>query len=147
YTTALYEYSFGDATIYVSGGDSVNTEAAVGLSYKIAGYTLGLGYENSFDGSDTDVGTSASISGDFGPVSVKALYTNQDDAAYKQWGLSATYTADALSVTGTWDNWSDSTTEIAVGAAYALGGGLTLAGGYANDEGNDVYDLGLKFKF
>ncbi|NBO20650.1 MAG: porin [Rhodobacteraceae bacterium] len=145
YTTALYEYALGDATFYISGGDSVNTEAAVGLSYKIAGYTLGVGYENNFDGSDTNVATSVSVAGDFGPVSAKAEYLWRDE--YAGGGLSATYTIDALSFTATWDNYTDSYSEYGIGAAYALGGGLTLAGGYADEDGDSYYDLGLKFKF
>ncbi|NBO20651.1 MAG: porin [Rhodobacteraceae bacterium] len=146
YTTALYEYALGDATLYIGGGDTANAEDSIGLAYKIAGYTLGLGYENNFTGAGVNVATSVSVAGNVGPIAAKALYLTRD--AGKQLGLSGTYTADALAVTATWVNIvGTGETDYGVGAAYALGGGLTLAGGYASNDGDSVYDLGLKFKF
>ena len=154
-TSALYAYTLGDASIFVSGTDkdtvaSTNKGAAVGLSYVIGDYTVAVGYENAFGTTNpTNVGVSASFAGVFGPVKAKALYLTTD--TYKSFGASATYTADVLAVTATWINADSSSAEKAaygLGATYDLGGGLTANAGYAvNGKGTYKYDLGVKFKF
>ncbi|NBO20649.1 MAG: porin, partial [Rhodobacteraceae bacterium] len=164
-TSALYAYTLGNASIFVSGTDTtnvtagtpakpVNKGAAVGVAYVMGDYTVAVGYENAYGlttttTTGTNVGLSASFAGVFGPVKAKALYLTTD--AYTSYGASATYTADVLAVTATWINSDGSKATAAaygLGASYDLGGGLTANAGYAvNGKGTYKYDLGLKFKF
>lgn len=164
---ALYEYSTGDLSFYLSGNDGNSdiygdtTAYAVGVAYAMGDYSFGLGYETrSSDDLNVDADhIVASAQGAFGPVTVKAVYgvadVDGDDAT--QWGLSAVYTMDALAVTGFYKTLEDDSGTLddfdayGLGASYDLGGGAAVKGGIVSvDDGFDdetLYDLGVTFSF
>ena len=179
--TALMEYTAGSLSLYASvtqpsytfndgfftwTGDSV----ALGAAYAMDGYRFSLGYENwagertGLEGSADNLVVGADAT--FGAVTMKARYSaggsEFSGSAFQdhtQWSLSATYVADALSVTGYVSNVSIDQVSVfgtdyerdayGIGAAYDLGGGASVVGGYAVDTTADdsAFDLGLSFSF
>ncbi len=187
--TALYEYSAGAVSVYASltnpsfvpDGDVSGDAYALGAAYTVSNYKFSLGYEKV----DMDFGFAeayydhviAGADGTFGAVVLKARYgkgnasnTGGPFSDYEQWGLSATYTAGALSLTGFVTNKSDvfANSDVVrferdaygIGASYDLGGGAKVVGGYVSrdDSGTssvgtgtegrqNAFDLGVSFAF
>jgi outer membrane protein OmpU len=149
--TALYEYSTGDFTVYLSATNPSAglTAYSVAAKYSMGDYGVSLGYENDDAGSDhIIVGGSAT----FGAVTVKAIYGEASGVLDgSQWAVSADYKADALTVTAFYADGEDLVTDEAfgLGASYDLGGGASVVGGYARNVTNDedAYDLGVSMSF
>ena len=86
-------------------------------------------------------------------MTAKAIYMTRDTAGFdpESYGLSASYTMDAITVTGFYRQEETSATNTAyfqgIGASYSLGGGATLAGGIVNNDGLTKADLGVNFSF
>jgi outer membrane protein OmpU len=164
--TALYEYSTGAFTGYISAtnpaGEAPNSSTyALGMKYAAGDYTFALGYE-----SDDDLGAGVGadhiivgVSANLGAVALKANYGRAEDdngVTADQFHLSATYTMDALALTAFYGDEDDFNvfgqgTTYGVGASYDLGGGAKVVGGYANTDisgvDDDSFDLGLSFSF
>jgi outer membrane protein OmpU len=159
--TAAYEYSTGAFTGIISVTNPVVGDEAIalGLKYAAGDYTFALGYEQSpfvFGSGDVDhiiVGVTAT----FGAIALKANYGRAEDAlggTADQYHVSATYTADALSVTAFVAEEDDfavvgGASGYGIGASYDLGGGAKVVGGYAHNDTADLdaFDLGLSFSF
>ncbi|HLQ18264.1 MAG TPA: porin [Tabrizicola sp.] len=166
-TSVLYEYAAGDFSLYLSSTQIDVATGAEGMSvaakYTTGAYAVSLGYENldaqdSYEWEQFVLGGSAT----FGGVTLKAIYAdgknNQGDE-WKQHALSATYTADALSVTAFVSDDEDmlsndlgtssSAQAYGLGASYDLGGGAKVMGGYVKNDTADTnaVDLGLSFSF
>jgi outer membrane protein OmpU len=159
--TALYEYSTGAFTGYISvtnpGEGPTNdfdTDAmAIGAKYATDTFTVALGYEQL----DVVGGTLSvdhvvlGVSGTFGAVTAKAVYgqasANFTSDTNDQYSMSVDYAADALTVTAFFGKDFEDDDRYGVGAAYDLGGGASVVGGYADQEGASVFDLGLSFSF
>ena len=156
--TALYEYSMGDFTGYLSVGqpDGNPTTYSIAGRYATDAFTVALGYEDR-EGEASQVIGSASAT--FSDVTVKAIYGSISgengilDA--KQYGVGAGYTMDAVSVDAFYrktdvDGASD-VNSYGIGAAYDLGGGASVEGGIArikqDDASNTIADLGVNFQF
>ena len=152
--------------------DNTGNAYGVGVGYAFDGYKLGLGYETQEVGLGaakvTVEQTVVSAEGTFGDVTVKALYgdfSGDNTAGFKgynldkQYGLSAAYKADALTVSGFYrvmDHVGTGDTEVkftGIGASYDLGGGAKVMGGLVdvNAPGSTAdetrADLGLSFNF
>lgn len=157
-------------------GDIVEGQAyAAGFKYAAGAYTAGLGFEQlTVDVNGASEGDLQHItlggSAAFGAVTLKGIYAWVDGDLFgtnldgDQYALSADYTMDALTATAFYRN-SDLGDETlggisveawGLGASYDLGGGATVAGGYANrtvelDTGesvdDDAFDIGVKFSF
>ena len=153
-----WSYSVDNLTLYASMGQpqasSANNESGFGLSYSMAGVTLGVGTAD--DGTREE--TSASIRASVAGVGITAIIIDRDnDAAVSgETGLSLTYAVDSnLSVaafTRSTENVGAADRDYTgVGFSMNLGGGATLAGGYTQGGGGsnslDAMDLGLKFAF
>ncbi|MFN4202301.1 MAG: porin [Tabrizicola sp.] len=173
----LYEYSAGDWAVYASVNQlefvlPVSTydssSYAVAGSYTMGAVKLALGYEVydistpgvSWDVDQISVGADATL----GSFVLKARYatggadgTNGFTQDNEQWAVSGTYTMDALSMTAFISNQQFDQIGVTVsereawglGAAYDLGGGASVAGGYVRNEttNQDAIDLGMKFSF
>ncbi|WP_343080189.1 porin [Ostreiculturibacter nitratireducens] len=151
---ALYAYSMGDLSFYVSMMDGTPNEAySVGVGYSMGDYGFGLGYET-VDGVGEHIVASGSAS--FGAVSLKAVYGTADldavGADFDQYGVSADYTTGALTVTGFYRH-VDNTAPTAdndyygIGASYDLGGGASLKGGVVDNDVDTVADFGISLSF
>ena len=166
-TSALYEYSAGNIALYLSATqfDQATGGQAVSLAgkYTAGAYTVSLGYEN-LNASDDYIWEQYVLGGSatFGGVTVKAVYadgSNNQGDEWKQYAVSAAYTADALTVSAFVADDEDLLTNdlgtssnartYGLGAAYDLGGGAAVAGGYAKNRTDDTsaFDLGLTFAF
>ncbi len=160
---ALYEYSGGDWAVYVSAtspttfvGVESDINYSVGGSYAFGNFSVAAGYENN-DALNTDhwiLGGTAT----FGDFTGKLIWgTASGDADGDQWGISGDYTFDATTVTAFYTDSTDielagssiGTEAWGLGAAYDLGGGASLVGGYVSNEtsGEDAYDFGIAFTF
>jgi outer membrane protein OmpU len=174
---ALYEYSGGDWSVFVSSSDSgtiLETSAsniawALGGSYSFGNFSVALGYE------DNDAGTShiiGGVTGSFGGFTGKFIYgmasSNGDAGEFDgdQWAVSGDYTFGATTLTAYYadatgvDAFGFDENDVLVsseagviaygiGAAYDLGGGASLVGGWARNDssGDDAYDFGVSFTF
>jgi len=155
--SVLYTYSAGAVTVNASVGQTITDAAAVpplsgnhaglGVTYAGEGFAVSLGYEDDGTNDHTVVGGSATFSG----VTVKAVYGKSDAvvAGGTQYALSATYSADGVSVTAfTRSNFNDVQAS-GIGASYDLGGGASFAAGYSKSEdaASGRYDAGINFSF
>lgn len=154
---ALYSYSASGFTGYLSVGqpDNAADTYSLGAAYSTDTFSVAVGYEDSdsagtaADATQTSVSASATFSG----VTAKAIYMTRDTAGFdpESYGLSASYTMDAITVTGFYRQEETSATNTAyfqgIGASYSLGGGATLAGGIVNNDGLTKADLGVNFSF
>jgi outer membrane protein OmpU len=155
--TALYEYSAGDFTFYLSAANprpvvtAANlvtadlTAIAIGAKYTFGDYTVGLGYENlqgytggaialpTADNTDVDhivLKLSANVAG----FNVQGLIGQADGTLggavldnAKQYAMSVGYTVDAISGTAFYTDDSD----LGGTTAYGLGASYDLGGGAA----------------
>jgi len=153
-----WSYSVDNLTLYASMGQpqasSANNESGFGLSYSMAGVTLGVGTAD--DGTTEE--TSASIRASVAGVGITAIVIDRDNdtSVSGETGLSVSYAVDSnLSVaafTRSTENVGAADRDYTgVGFSMNLGGGATLAGGYTQGGGGsnslDAMDLGLKFAF
>lgn len=152
--------------VVTARNDGTGSTYSVGVGYAVDAYKFGLGYETRdfvAVGSTTSISQEqiiASAEGTFGDVSVKAVYGDFDNAALdKQYGLSAKYKVDALTVVGYHrvEDRAGATTGkdkfTGLGAEYDLGGGASVVGGIVDvnrpvgSRDETRADLGLSFKF
>jgi outer membrane protein OmpU len=167
---ALYEYSGGDWSVYASvsnprsnftGLAADATAWALGGSYSFGAYSVAIGYE------DNDAGTDHVILGGsaaFGDFTLRANWgTASGDIDGDQWALSGDYTFGATTLTAFYNDTSSlevaatgvsiGATNYGLGAAYDLGGGASLVGGWVDSENgetgvsSDAYDFGVSFTF
>jgi len=153
----LYTYSMDAFTLHVSANDvrGANRSSGVGVAYAGEGYGVSLGFEDG--GADTKA--YMGLSGSMGDVAGKLVVANQSSTTAandgREYALSLTYTADALSVTAFYnrdDRPATAITASGVGVAYDLGGGAKVVGGVARDDNaangtETAYDLGVSFSF
>ena len=146
---ALYSYSAGAFTGFASVGQpgtGTETTFSIAGKYDTGTVAVSLGYEDN-GVVDHIIG---GVEGSFDAVKVKAIYGSASDLNFDQYGLSVSYTADALGLRAYYletdtagvkaQNWG-------LGASYDLGGGATLAGGIADINGNSRADLGVNLSF
>lgn len=149
--SVLYEYSTGSLAFYASTTQIGGAAApmALGAKYSTDAFGVALGYE------DNDAGTDHIIIGastTFSNVTLKANYGTASGAVDgDQFGVSATYSANALAATVffTDDEELGGAEAYGIGAAYDLGGGAKVVGGYVKDQTNDAdaFDLGIAMEF
>jgi outer membrane protein OmpU len=177
--SALYEYSAGALTFYLGvnspnfawaapAGYTTDLSYSVAAAYTMGNYKVALGYERldvAAGGTNWTV-DQISVGGDatFGAVVVKARYAtggNEGDNGFTQdndqWAVSGTYTANALALTAFVSDGDLSQSGVTVaereayglGAAYDLGGGAKVVGGYVRNQSTDedAFDLGVSFTF
>lgn len=139
--TVRVDYEMGDYKVAVSANDA-NDEWALGASAKFAGVSVDLGYNE--DG--TNDTTSLTLGYAMDAYGVKLFVADHSALADASWGLEGSYKAGDLKVTAVYAE-SNGADAFGIGAAYDLGGGLTLAGGLGEENGNKAADLGVSFKF
>lgn len=151
-TDAVYEYSAGAFTGALSvtqPGGTTATKWSVAGKYATDAYTVALGYE------DNDAGTEhliLGVTGSFSGITLKAIYGEASGTIDgSQYAVSATYKMDALGVTAFVSDDSElgGAEAYGLGATYDLGGGASLAAGYAKNQTTDTdgYEVGVTFSF
>ncbi len=178
---ARYEYSFGDFGVAISAElDDTDTNGdgyAIGAKYKgdFGGFGMGFGLAyQTFETLGTGLGSQgaaivggdvellgASVNADFNNGFVAGLaYTDitSDLQDGNHIGLSAGFTTGAFQIGANYgvfdmDN-QDKIKGYGIAAAYDLGGGLKLHGGYGesdfgngNDNDTETYSVGLSMSF
>jgi outer membrane protein OmpU len=149
---ALYEYTTGGFTLYVSAMDGytnvvvpVAAPSVYGIAAKYAAgnYTVAIGYEDKAGAEETSVGGSAV----FGATTVKAVYADVNGAA--DYALSVDYTTGATTITGfVHDGDLVLNTAYGLGASYDLGGGAKVVGGIVSDTAGFMRaDVGVSMAF
>jgi outer membrane protein OmpU len=150
---------------------SADETYSVGAKWAANGFSIGLGFETvqaALTVSDTlgtfvptaVQGTISQIiigaSAEFGDFTIKGIYGDISTSKSlggggDQWAISGTYAMDALSVTAFYSDISigiGSAEAYGLGAAYDLGGGLSVKGGVVNDRGGDtIADFGVSMSF
>ena len=155
---ALYEYTTGGFTLYVSAMDGYTnlpsppalfpSQAApsvygIAAKYAAGNYTVALGYEDRGGIEETSVGGSAV----FGATTVKAVYA--DVNGFADYALSVDYTTGATTITGfVHDGDLVLNTAYGLGASYDLGGGAKVVGGVVSDAAGFMRaDVGVSMAF
>lgn len=154
-TGALYEYSAGALTFALGAGQTIDTDGAAGsddfmsaaVKYATDAYSVALGYEDNFAGSEVSLLGSATFSGATlklkavdGDFTVDTRYAVSVDYAINGVGLTAFY-ADHAGLGG-FDG------VYGLGASYDLGGGASVKGGVVKADGFDTaFDLGVTMSF
>ena len=154
----LYEYNAGDVSVYVSATNPSGSLNAygVGVKYAMGNYSVGLAYEQG----DKPVGdsvTQVTLGGSavFGAATINAGIVQTDfggaTATATDYALSVDYTVNAATITAFYTDREESggVAAYGLGAAYDLGGGAKVMGGYVhNDTDNlDAFDLGVSMSF
>ena len=141
-------------------GDRVEM-AAIGARYEFDGFAVGAGYERAKIGSTTAGHAAIGVEGSFDMITVRATYGRAMNdlkdvfASNNQYGISASATFDATTVSAFARRDFFKDTHIGIGGAYDLGGGARLVGGVRNTNFNDsdtkmsqtVADFGMAFSF
>ncbi len=149
--TALYSYSSGAFTGYLSVTNPANAVGAqsIGAKYATDTFTVGLGYEDNGAGTKHTVvkGTTT-----FSGVSLQALYGKASGTiSGAQFAVSAGYTVSGIAATAfyTDDLELGGAEAYGLGGSYDLGGGAAVAGGIVQNVTADTmnYDLGVTFSF
>lgn len=150
-----YTYSGGALTASLSahiGAAGEGDGYAAGIKYAFGDAYVGLGYNDDNISANAGTVTSVYAGGTFGAFGVKAMWSQYSpDAAgadLDAWGVHASYTADALTLTAeVADSDTALDTAYGIGAAYDLGGGASVVGGVANVADETVWEAGFSFSF
>lgn len=146
----LYTYSADALTVYAGSAqlDAGNDAFELGATYSFGdSVTAAIGYA-SVPG-DGGVQWTAGLTAKLDAFTVKVItsstnsYLDENGSA-----ISVDYTTGPTTLTAFYTSNNKNYDEaVGAGVSYDLGGGATLAAGYANAGGTNAYDLGIKFKF
>jgi outer membrane protein OmpU len=144
----VYSYTAGSLTVMASAGQLGTDDFSLGGSYSANGLTVAAGYEDN----GTSKATSASVAYAMGDTTVKAVWMDNEEIAGgdNQIGASVKHAMGAISMSAyyqTTDTAAADDVDYGVGAAYDLGGGAAIKGGFASTDGNTTADLGMTFSF
>jgi outer membrane protein OmpU len=152
-TTVKARYTASGFTVAASFSETraqaavaATDEFQIGAGYDFNGTTVGAAY-----GDDDLVGEfwAATVSGSFGPVGYSVIVGDADVFADLAIGASMNYEiSSATSIQAlVADGANDADATYGVGFKHSLGGGVTLKGGVASDNGNTLADLGVALSF
>ncbi len=144
----VYSYTAGGLTAYASAGQFGTDDISLGGVYSANGLTVAAGWEDN----GAQQATNAAVAYSMGETTVKAVYLDSDAIAGggKQMGASVAHKMGAISMSAYYQTTDTATTDdndYGVGAAYDLGGGAAIKGGFASTDGVNSADLGMTFSF
>ena len=150
-----YTYSGGALTAAISahiGSSGEGDGYAVGIKYAFGDAYVGLGYNDSNEGTNDGTVTSLYAGGTFGAIGVTAMWSewNPDGAGANEdaYGIRGTYTVDALTIAAmVADGSAESSASYGLGVSYDLGGGAEVVAGVGDVQDETVWDMGLSFSF
>lgn len=142
---ALWNYSIGDLTLYASADNNADDTLLSGaMSYTIGDVGIGAGVERRGDLQNIAAMVSASL----GDASVKVVVGNSDDEDH--FGASASFASGPATFTAFASNRGAAGDHFGIGAAYDLGGGAAIKGGFADGDSlteGPNFDLGVTMSF
>ena len=156
-TGVMYEYSAGAVTFGLGAGQTgTNDFVSAAVKYSTDAYTVALGYESNDAADQLSLLGSATFSG--ATVKAKIVDFSNNPTGDLEYALSVDYTmngigltayyADAINTTSGHINEGLQTTRYGIGASYDLGGGASVLGGIAREEGTDtIAELGVSMSF
>lgn len=129
-----------------NGADANEGNYGLLLGYSMDGLSVNIAYDYD-DSAGTDA-TALGIGYSFDAFSLAATYVDGHTGA-TGYGLSGSYTMDALTVTAVFADTDAAGDEAdyGIGAEYDLGGGLAVEGGLGEVDEATVWDLGLTMSF
>ena len=149
--TARWDYTMGDLSLHASvdnPGPEGDQALSGAMGYSIGDVGFGVGVERLGDNQNIVAGVSATL----GDASVKVVFGSNDDndAATEDdaYGASASFVSGSATFTAFASNNNDMD-HFGIGAAFDLGGGAAVKGGYvAGDSLDDAsFDLGVTLSF
>ena len=150
-TGVSYNLTVGGATVEVGSGqiDGAAEYYSGAVAYAVSGINFAVGYESN----STDSQTKASVSAKVGPATVKAAVADRDSRDDIGYAVSADFAMAGATVTAYYADDNAEEANIAVGAAYDLGGGAVIKAGvgkiYDTVQGDTVVvaDAGVTLSF
>ena len=142
---ALWNYSIGDLSLYASADNTADDPLLSGaMGYTIGDVGIGVGVERQGDMQNVVAGVNAAL----GDASVKVVVGSADNDDH--YGASATFASGPATFTAFASNRGDAGDHFGIGAAYDLGGGASIKGGFADGDsltGGPSFDLGITLGF
>ena len=144
--SALWSYTMGELTLYASAenpGPEGDQALSGALSYNIGDVGVSIGVERDGDVDHVAAGVSAGL----GDASVKLVFGSQDDQ--DQYGASASFVTGSATFTAFTSSNTTGQDHFGIGAAFDLGGGASITGGFADGDGlaDPSFDLGVSMSF
>ena len=144
--SALWSYSMGELTLYASAenpGPEGDQALSGALGYNIGDVGVSIGVERDGDVDHVAAGVSAGL----GDASVKLVFGSQDDQ--DQYGASASFVTGSATFTAFTSSNTTGQDHFGIGAAFDLGGGASIKGGFADGDSLDdpSFDLGVSMSF
>ncbi len=151
-TGAMYEYSAGALTFGLGAGQTVDNDLpanaadddfiSAAVKYSTDAFAVALGYEENASDSQLSMMASTSFSG----ATLKLRLADRDSMADMAYALSVGYAISGADVTAFYRE--NGLAAYGIGASYDLGGGASVVGGIAREEGSDaIFDLGVSMSF
>ncbi len=144
-TNVLYTYSAGAVTFALSSGQVGSDDYSVAVKYATDAYSVALGYEDVGGGNtQTSLGGSATM----GAATVKAVIEDWSLSPDLGYALSVDYVTGPATITAFYADHDGFFSAYGLGASYDLGGGASVVGGIAKQDGVDVVaDIGVSMSF
>ncbi len=144
--SALWTYSMGELKLYASAenpGPEGDQALSGALGYNIGDVGVSIGVERDGDVDHVAAGVSAGL----GDASVKLVFGSQDDQ--DQYGASASFVTGSATFTAFTSSNTTGQDHFGIGAAFDLGGGASITGGFADGDSlaDPSFDLGVSMSF
>ena len=143
--TARWDYTMGDLSLHASAdnpGPEGDQAISGAMSYSIGDVGFGIGVERRGDMQNLVTGVSAAL----GDASVKVVFADDDDD--QEYGASASFVSGSATFTAFASGRGDGD-HFGIGAAFDLGGGAAIKGGFADGDSmaGASFDLGVTLSF
>ena len=149
--TARWDYTIGDLSLHASAdnpGPPGDQAVSGAMSYSIGDVGFGVGVEKHGDDQNVVAGLSAAL----GDASVKVVFGSNDDndatTDDDQYGASASFASGSATFTA-FTSSIGGNDHFGVGAAFDLGGGAAIKGGFVDGDSltDSSFDLGITMSF
>ena len=144
-----WDYTMGDLSVHASIDNDTDERVVSGaMSYSIGDVGFGIGVEKHGDNQNIVAGVNAAL----GDASVKLVFGSNDDnnAATDddQYGASASFVSGSATFTA-FTSSTGGNDHFGIGAAFDLGGGAAIMGGFVDGDSLDdtSFDMGITFSF
>ena len=141
-----WDYTMGDLSLHAST-DQIGEDDSVlsgAVSYSLGDVGFGAGVERKGDMQNV----AASVSAALGDASIKVVAGSNDDK--RNYGASASFVSGSATFTAFASRNTDSQDHFGIGAAFDLGGGAAIKGGFVDGDSlmdGSSFDLGLTMSF